>query len=151
MRHRIVADTSRFVRFPWNVRSLLTQAQADAFAAEVNLGLDGICLACLSFVSFAIDRGDPGEIAREVRRMTPYLWDDGLAEQALAAAVRARDAGAVHGEKAVACLEQSAGRSSVARAMVRRLAEKLMRQTRTEMALESRARDRLAPAQPELN
>jgi hypothetical protein len=133
------------------VRSLLTRAQANAFATEVNLDLDGICLACLSIVSFAIDGGDPREIAGALRRMTPDLWDDGLAEQALVAAIRARDAGAVHGEKAVACLEQHAGQSSVARAMVRRLAEELTRRPQTEIALESRARGRLPLAPPELN
>lgn len=133
------------------MRSLLTRSEAEAFAAEVPLGRTGVCLACLGVVSFAVKRGDPREIAGELRRMTPDLWADGLAGPALAAAIRARDAGAVHGERAVACLERNGGRSAVARALVHRLAEELNRQAQTELALLSRSRDRLALAPPELN
>jgi hypothetical protein len=53
-----------------------------------------------------------------LRRMTPNLWEDGLAEPAFAAD-----------------LERNGGKSSVARAIVRRLAEELSRRAREEMHL----------------
>lgn len=130
----------------------LPQPRADALATLLALDLDaGICHACLSFVSFALDEGDPVEIARQIRRMTPDLWDDGLAEPALAAVRRACELGVPDAEAALADLERHCGRSSVARAIVRRLAEELSRRVRTEMRLEGLARDRLRLAPPELN
>jgi hypothetical protein len=104
----------------------LTQGQADALAERLDLGLDGICLACLSFVSFAIERGEPAEIASQLRRMTPELWDDGLAERALASVHRLVAAGEPHADDALAELERRGGRSTLARAIVRRLASELV-------------------------
>lgn len=125
---------------------------ADALVIMLDLDLDaGICHACLSFVSLALDQGDPVEVARQTRRMTPDLWADGLAEPALAAVRRACEVGVPGAEAALADLERRGGRSSVARAIVRRLAEELSRRSRTEMRLETLARDRLRLAPPELN
>jgi hypothetical protein len=130
----------------------LPQPRADALATMLDLDLDaGICHACLSFVSLALDEGDPLETARQIRRMTPELWDDGLAEPALAAVRRACELGVPDAEAALADLERHCGRSSVARSIVRRLADELSRRTRTEMRLERLARDRLRLAAPELN
>ncbi len=118
----------------------------------LDLDLDvGICYACLSFVSFALDRGDPAEIAGELRRMTPDLWGEGLAEPALTAVRRARELGVPDAEAALADLERRGGRSPVARAIVRRLADELRQRTRAAMSLERLARDRLRSAPPELN
>ena len=83
--------------------------------------------------------------------MTPVLWAEGLAEPALAAVRRARDRGVPDAHAALADLERNGGRSSVARAIVRHLAEELTRRTRTELQLEALARDRLRLAPPELN
>lgn len=130
----------------------LPQPRADALTTLLTLDLDaGICHACLSFVSLALDEGDPVEIARQIRRMTPDLWDDGLAEPALATVRRACELGVPDAEAALADLERHRGRSSVARSIVRRLAEELSRRARTEMRLEALARDRLRLAPPELN
>jgi hypothetical protein len=130
----------------------LPQARADALATMLDLDLDaGICHACLSFVSFALDEGDPVEIARQIRHMTPDLWDDGLAEPTLAAVRRACELGVPDAEAALADLNRHRGKSSVARSIVRRLAEELSRRARTEMRLEALARDRLRLATPELN
>jgi hypothetical protein len=128
------------------------QRRADALATMLELDLDAsVCRACLSFVSLALDEGDPGEIARQIRRMTPALWDDGLARPALAAVRRACEFGVRDAEAALADLERHRGRSSVARSIVRRLAEELCRRARTEMRVEKVARERLRLAPPELN
>jgi hypothetical protein len=130
----------------------IQQARADAFAAALDLGNDiPICHACLSFVSFAVDDGDPKEIARQTRRMTPILWAEGLAEPALEAVRHACDLGVRDACAAFADLEQNGGRSWAARAIVRRLAEELARRARTELELISRTRDRLLLAPPEQN
>jgi hypothetical protein len=126
--------------------------RADALATMLDLDLDaGICRACLSFVSAALDGGDDAEIARQIRRLTPALWSDGLAEPALAAVRRACDLGVGDAEDALADLERRRGRSSVAHAIVRRLAEELCRRVRMEMRIETVARERLRLAPPELN
>ncbi len=130
----------------------LPQPRADVLTTMLDLDLDaGICHACLSFVSFALDEGDPLEIARQIRRMTPDLWDDGLAGPALAAVRHVCELGVPDAEAALADLERHRGRSSVARSIVRRLADELSRRARTEMRLETLARDRLRLAAPELN
>jgi hypothetical protein len=130
----------------------LPQPRADALATMLDLDLDGgICHACLSFVSFALDEGDPREISRQIRRITPDLWADGLAGPALSAVRRAYEIGVPDAEAALADLERRGGRSSVAHSIVRRLAEELSRRVRTQMRLETLARDRLRLAPPELN
>jgi hypothetical protein len=128
------------------------QRRADAVATMLDLEQDAsVCRACLSFVSVALDEGDPGEIARQIRRMTPALWDDGLAGPALAAVRRACELGVPDAEAALADLERRRGRNSVARSIVRRLAEELCRRARTEMRVEKVARERLRLAPPELS
>lgn len=87
----------------------LAQPRAAAFAKTLDFDLDaGICHACLSFVSLALDEGDPVEIARQIRRMTPNLWDDGLAEPALAAVRRACEFGVPDAEAALALSQKFA-------------------------------------------
>jgi hypothetical protein len=133
-------------------RRRLSRGRADALAAELDIGLDvGICYACLSFVSCALQRGDPVEIARETRSVTRDLWAEGLADPALTAAERACARGLPGAQEALADLEVNGGRSPVARAIVRRLAAELLRRMQRETRLEALARDRLGRAPPELN
>jgi hypothetical protein len=102
---------------------------------ELDVDLNGgICHACLSFVSFALDSDDPSKVAHWLRRMTPDLWSDGLSEQGLAAVRRACERGVVDAPAALADLERRGGRSPVARAIVRRLAEELSRRDRERLA-----------------
>jgi hypothetical protein len=68
----------------------LPKTRADTLAAQLELSLDGVCLACLSFVSFAVDRGDEREIRRQLYAMTPDPWADGLDASSLAAVLRER-------------------------------------------------------------
>lgn len=131
---------------------MLTQPQADRLAASLGIDLDvGVCHLCLSFVSCALDDGDPREVARWLRRMTPDLWADGLAEPALAAARLACERGVPHARRGLEDLERRGGRSRLARAIVLRLAAELSRRTRTAMRIEAAARDRLPLAPPEAN
>jgi hypothetical protein len=108
----------------------MTQSQAEELAAQLDLDLDRVCHACLCSVSFALEGGQPREIARELKRMTPDLWADGLEGQALAAAARACELGVPNACQALAELEHCGAKSMVARAIVRRLAEELSARTR---------------------
>jgi hypothetical protein len=126
------------------------RARADAVVKELELNLDcGICHACLSFVSFALDGGDSA--VGEIRRMTPVIWDEGLAEHALAAVRLACDRDVPYAAVALADLELNGGRSATARSIVRHLAEALSRRSRTELHLLSIARGPSPPARPEWN
>jgi len=95
--------------------------RADTLADMIEVDLDAsVCHACLSFVSFAIDRGDAAEIAREVRRMTPDLWADGLSAQILDAVKRAS---ACNVEGAEAALVDLRRNGAASRDRTRRRAE----------------------------
>ncbi|HZC30270.1 MAG TPA: hypothetical protein VE261_02055 [Gaiellaceae bacterium] len=96
---------------------------ADAVADALELDVDDvpICLACLSFVSFAIDSGDEREIRRWTMTMTPDLWEEGLALPARLAVERAAARGVAGAADALAELRARGPRSRVARAIVRRL------------------------------
>jgi hypothetical protein len=138
--------------FPRCMTRALAQAQADALAAHLDLDLDdGIRHACLSFVAFALDTAEPREIARELRRVTIDLWEDGLDVHALAAVERACELGLANAREALDDLGRGGGKSIVARAIVRRLAGELSARTRTTVDLETRARERLPLGVPEMN
>ena len=128
------------------------KARADALVAQLDVDLNApICYACLSIVSFALEEGTPPQITGATIRVTQDMWHEGLAEVALRAVRRARDQGVPDADAALVDLEERAGRSAIARAVVRRLAAELLRHTRAEMRLRALARDRLRLAPPELN
>ena len=134
------------------MRSRFRQSRADAFAGRLDIGLDsGICLACLGMVCMEMDGGDPAKIRGVLRAMSPELWMDGLAEPALAAVRAAHGRGDPDAQAALEELERRGGRSTVAQAIVRHLAEKLRRQVRTELRVEELARPRLRQSPPEWN
>ena len=105
----------------------MTRAEAAALAAELELDVDdlGICHACLSFVSFAIDAGDERKVAGSISRMAPDLWAEGLSQPVRLALERARTLGVANAEEAIAAVAESGPRSQVVRAIVRRLAADL--------------------------
>ena len=129
----------------------LSQPRAADFAARLDLSLDGICLACLSFVSQPVVQGDLAATRTWVRRMTPDLWADGLDELALAAVRCARARGEPDAAEALEELESRGPRSGVAREIVLALAEKLARWEERQRSVVARARPRLPPARPDLN
>ena len=115
----------------------MTPSYADELAAQLDLDLDLVCHACLCIVSFALDGGQPRELADALTRITPDLWDDGLEGHALAVVARACALRLPHACEALADLERSGAKSPVARAIVRRLAEQLLARTRKSLRWEA--------------
>jgi len=105
----------------------VTRAEAAALAAVLELDVDdiAICHACLSFVSLAIDCGNERQVAGSITRMAPDLWAEGLAQPVRLALERARKRGVANAEEAIVAVDKSGPRSSVVRAIVRRLAADL--------------------------
>jgi hypothetical protein len=101
--------------------------QAKGIASQLDLDLDDIpiCLACLSFVSMAIDGGDERDVRGQLNRITPDLWAEGLAQPARLSLGRARERGVAGAEAALADVEERGGRSLTAQAIVYRLAADL--------------------------
>jgi hypothetical protein len=112
----------------------ITPQQADELAAALDLDLDdvGICHACLSFVSFALDAGDEREARSATFRMARDLWWEGLALPTQAALERARKRGVPRAEEALAEIAERGHRTAVVRAIVRRLAAELSRRARED-------------------
>jgi hypothetical protein len=115
----------------------MTPSHAAEVAAQLDLDLDRVCHACLCVVSFALEGGEPREIADALARMTPDLWADGLEGQALAAAARACERDVPNAFEALVDLERRGDKSIVARAIVRRLAELLSARTRASLRWEA--------------
>lgn len=61
-----------------------------AAALDLDVYDAGICLPCLSFVSFPLDAGDEQETARAVSEFAPILWEEGLEPPLRAALERAK-------------------------------------------------------------
>jgi hypothetical protein len=125
----------------------LSILRADALASALDLELStvGVCQACLSFVSFALDEDDGGAKARrEARRMAPDLWDEGLKEPVLASLRRAHAAGVRDADVALRDIGWDGPRSSIVRSIVLRLA--IEQAARSRAAIEARAR--AGPASP---
>jgi hypothetical protein len=101
----------------------MTVAEAEALAAQLDLDVDdiGICLACLSFVSFEIYGGNPHKIRGAVQSMTPYLWEEGLEVPVRMALERARRRGVANADEALDEVGTLGSRTRIARAIVQRL------------------------------
>lgn len=127
-------------------------AELDAVVASLELTLEiPICLACLSFVSMALDGGDERDIRSTVRYFAPDLWAEGLSEPALEALARAAAAGVPGASDALADAQRRGGRSEVVRRIVLRLGALLSAESRRHVALLDGARSRLGEVLPELN
>ncbi len=128
------------------------KARSDRLVEQLELTLDGVCLACLSFMSFPLGEGAPTPVVEgAVRRLTPDLWADGLDQQAFAALRLAVARGVPDAETGLADLTALGPRSGVARAIVRRLAHQLVEYERQDRRLVAAARPRLVRGPPELN
>jgi hypothetical protein len=113
----------------------MTVAEANALAAQLELDLDdiGICLACLSFVSFAVDGGNPHKIRGAVQSMTPWLWEEGLEVPARMALERARRRGVAHAAEALAEVRKLGAKTRIARAIVHRLGVELAERAKADL------------------
>jgi hypothetical protein len=101
----------------------VTRNEATELAAALDLDVYdmGVCLACLGFVSFAIDSGNEPKVRGEITRMAPILWDEGLAQAVRIALERARERGLRNAEEAITEVAEKGQRSRIVRAIVRRL------------------------------
>ena len=128
-------------------------AKAIAIAAQLDLTLaeTPICLPCLSFVSAGLREDDEPDARRWARQMTPFIWDEGLAEPAREAVRRSVERGVAGAEACLADLDARGGRSVVARAIVLRLAAELAEEERRWAELHRRSRELLGTAPPEWN
>lgn len=108
------------------------QAHELALALDLDVYEVGICHACLSFVSFPLDRGAEPEVRRALRHFAPVLWDEGLALPLQAALERARRCGVSGAAEAIADVEARGARATIVAAVIRRLAADLTRRTREE-------------------
>jgi len=114
---------------------MLTPQRAAVLAATLDIEVwkAGICLPCLSFVSFPLDHGDEREVRRQTLSMTPILWDEGLAPTARLALERAQKRGIKDADRALADVDSRGGRTTIARAIVRVLALQLVAEMRAPL------------------
>jgi hypothetical protein len=73
----------------------------------------------------AIRSGDERKIRREVSRMTPELWTEGLEQPLRLAVKRTVERRVPLAREALSDLDRRRGRSTVAKAVVRRLGQQL--------------------------
>jgi hypothetical protein len=108
---------------------------AAELAAELDLDVDdvAICHACLCVVSFAVDKGDEADIRRATNQVTPDLWAEGLALPARLALERARTRGVPGADEAIDDVAMRGARSTVAKAIVRRLGADLMERSKGDL------------------
>jgi hypothetical protein len=110
----------------------------DAFALATRLDLDldnaGICLACLSFVTMPLTAGDGQKARRELVRVTPDLWAEGLSDSLGEALERARLEGDQDAEAAIREVELAGADARIVGAVIERLA--LEQVERTRLALQ---------------
>ena len=84
-----------------------------------------ICLACLSFVSSALESGHPREIDRTVAEFAPILWEEGLAQPVLLALQRTKRQGMAGAAAALAEVERRGPRAPIVALIILRLAAQL--------------------------
>jgi hypothetical protein len=105
----------------------MTKERADALAAGLEVGLHspGVCPACISFVAYEIERGNERRVAGQITSFAPLLWDEGLGEVVRAELGRRSGRGDDSVAEALEELAVRRHRSTIFRAVVRRLAAEL--------------------------
>jgi hypothetical protein len=129
----------------------LSHVRATALARRLEIPFDGICLACLSFVSSAVRSGDARDVHTWVRRMTPELWSDGLDEIVTEALVRHSDREDADAVEAHADVVRDGSRTTIARAVVLDLALRLAEHEEESRRLFEEVMTRDPGSAPELN
>ena len=102
----------------------LSAADAHLLASQLELDYETvpICRACLTFVSFPLDRGDARKARREAVSFGPDLWEEGLEGALWTALAHAREGGVERAEEAIRELDDLGARSELVTAAVLRLA-----------------------------
>ncbi len=90
------------------------------------------CSVSLSFVAFALDKGDEPKTRGATISMTPDLWE-GLERPARLALERASALGVKDADLALADVERAGARTTIARAIVRVLAFQLVAEMRAAL------------------
>jgi hypothetical protein len=105
----------------------MTKQRADALAAELQVGLHspGVCPACIGFVAYEVEHGTERRVAGEITSFAPLLWDEGLGDVVRAELERRSGEGDGRAAEALKELEARRDRSTIFRAVVRRLAAEL--------------------------
>ncbi|MHB8643299.1 MAG: hypothetical protein ACYDA3_10485 [Gaiellaceae bacterium] len=104
---------------------MLPLLRARKLAAALDLDVDTlpICHLCLFDVAMAVDHDSEPQIRGALVRITPDLWAEGLEAPAREALVDAQRRGVADAGRALAELDAAGPRTTIARAIVRRLAE----------------------------
>jgi hypothetical protein len=84
-----------------------------------------VCKPCLLFVVTELEGGDARKISGAITEIAPTLWAEGLDASVAVALERAVRLGAPNARAALRDLEERKFRSTIFRAVVRRLAEDL--------------------------
>jgi hypothetical protein len=79
------------------------------------------------FVAAAVESGDEADARRTTARFARWLWEEGLALPTRRALERARVRGSPLAERAIADVDSRGARSIVVKAVVRHLAEDMVR------------------------
>ena len=113
----------------------MTVAEAERLAGQLDIDVDdmGICLACHSVVSMAIDAGNTHKVRGAVQSMTPWLWEEGLELPARMALERARRHGVAHAAEALEEVRRLGARTPIARAIVHRLGRDLSERAKGDL------------------
>src|SRR3954451_19395739 len=96
-------------------------------ARQLRVGLQspGLCPACLGIVAMELESGGNRKIAGAITQIAPILWDEGFDVSVQVAIERAVRDGVPDAADAQRDFEKRGFRSTVFRAVVRRLAEEL--------------------------
>jgi len=115
---------------------VLNNARAAALAEQLDLDVmtSGVCLPCLTFVALPLDLGDDRKARREARRVAPLLWEEGLELTTLLALENAKRDDIAGARDAIEDVRSEGPRSAVVRAIVWRLALKLLEDMRRRSA-----------------
>ena len=90
----------------------------------------GVCLPCLTFVAFPLDRGDERRAMREARKLAPVLWAEGLELAVMLALESAKRNEVAGASAAIEDVRVHGSQALVVEAIVWRLAEQLVEDIR---------------------
>jgi hypothetical protein len=109
-------------------------ARALADCLDLDLNATEICLACLSFVSMELDKGNERKARGQAVRIAPDLWEEGLEGPLRAALDRAQVEGQADADEAIREVELVGPRARIVEAAILRLGRELSRRAQAAAA-----------------